>query len=145
MISKKYKFYLGLESSMCGDYITEKLFRYHELDLVVVGRGTNQYSKIAPNGTFINTADFMSPKDLADRLKYLDSHDDEYIDMLKEKDKYFTLYEDTGRKTRISFRYEAISYCHLCHRLWNLDKYEKTIPNILDWHNSRKCVKPTDI
>ena len=140
MLSKKYKFYLGFENNFCTNYITEKLYKYYNLDLVVVVRGINEY---------INTAYFESPEELAKRLKYLDSHDEEYIEILRQKDRYFALYENYNMFSAGEFflanRYEAVPLCHMCHRLWNLDKYSKTIPDIMRWIRASKCHAPIDI
>ncbi|XP_035827089.1 alpha-(1,3)-fucosyltransferase 4-like [Aplysia californica] len=112
-----------------------------KLDLIVVARGINEYSNIAPKGTFLNTADFDSPKELAERILYLDSHDDEYLKMLQAKDEYFSLYEDYLLADDVfsEFRYEALSFCHLCHRLWNVEKYPNIIPDIKEWFRRAKC------
>ena len=42
-ISRTYKFYLALENAICRDYVTEKMFRYAEADLVLVVRGGARY------------------------------------------------------------------------------------------------------
>ena len=139
-IGRQYKFYLAFESSVCSDYITEKLYKYYNLDIVLVVRGTPGYLKVAPRNTFINTADFNSPKDLAERLLYLDSHHEEYIDILKEKSSYFSIYEEYKETDEfLSHRYEAVSFCHLCHRLWNPDVYRGSVVNVYDWLNKSHC------
>ncbi|XP_005100401.1 4-galactosyl-N-acetylglucosaminide 3-alpha-L-fucosyltransferase 9-like [Aplysia californica] len=150
MINETYKFYLSFESAMCDDYITEKLFKYYGLDLITVVRGTNQYTEHAPKGTYINAADFSSPKELAEYLLYLDQHDEEFIKLLKEKDKYFNLYEDFLLKPpwgnfNMEYRYEATAFCHMCHRLWNLEDYRKTVADVRVWFNSSKCYQPENL
>ncbi|XP_059156159.1 alpha-(1,3)-fucosyltransferase fut-1-like [Physella acuta] len=144
-IRKKYKFYLGFESNFCKDYVTEKLYRFFGSDFIVIARGSDLYSSILPSETFLNAADFKSPEELAKRILYLDSHDDEYIAMLKEKDKYFSIYEDyplyRANPVFMEYRYEAVAFCQLCQRMWNLEKYAKTIPDMLEWFNVKdyKC------
>ncbi|XP_035828706.1 uncharacterized protein LOC101864027 [Aplysia californica] len=147
MVGQKYKFYLALENSYCQNYITEKFYKYFDLDLVLITLGENEYSEIAPKETFINTADYKSPKELASRLKFLDSHDDAYLQILKEKDKYFSIHENHNAFPDGIFledRYEAVPVCHLCHRLWNLDRYRKTISNITEWYSASRCRAATN-
>ncbi|KAH9491734.1 hypothetical protein Btru_045680 [Bulinus truncatus] len=146
-ITKKYKFILGFENNLCKDYITEKLYRYLNSDMIVIARGYNTYSRLVPSEIFLNTANFKSPKELADKIIYLDSDDQEYIQMLKEKDKYFTIFEDypltVFPPTYLEYRYEAVPMCDLCRRLWNLDKYSKSIKNMSEWFTKveYKCQK----
>ena len=105
----------------------------------------------APDTIFVNTADFKTPKELADRLLYLDSHPEEYIKILKAKDEYRPLYEDwpirqpDGKIRYMHYHYETISYCELCKRLWEIDTYRKTIPNISQWVDKENCYKPPDL
>ncbi|CAL1538087.1 unnamed protein product [Lymnaea stagnalis] len=151
MTSTNYKFYLSFENAICTDYVTEKFFRYLNADVVVVARGDNSYHRHVPPELFLNTADFPSPKALAERLMYLDKHDDEYLNILKEKDKYISIFEDypirdsEGRIKYMHYHYEAVAFCEVCQRLWNLDKYRRSIPDIREWFKLEMCRKPTDI
>ncbi|XP_059152091.1 alpha-(1,3)-fucosyltransferase fut-1-like [Physella acuta] len=146
-IRKIYKFYIAFENNLCKDYITEKLYKFFDSDFIVIARGSNFYSSNLPSETFINTADFKSPEELAKRILYLDSHDEAYIAMLKEKDKYFSIYEDYPLyridPVFLEYRYEAVPMCQLCQRVWNLEKYAKTVPDILAWFENEyyKCQK----
>ncbi|XP_046579581.1 glycoprotein 3-alpha-L-fucosyltransferase A-like [Haliotis rubra] len=58
----QYRFYLSFENSFCVDYITEKLFKVYAHNIVPVVRGGADYNSLVPNGTYINAADFSSPK-----------------------------------------------------------------------------------
>ena len=104
----------------------------------------------APNNIFINTADFKTTKDLAEYLLYLDSNPQRYIQYLKAKDSYQSKYEEwpiregNGQIKHMHYHYEAVSYCELCLRLWNLDTYRKNIPDIVEWFDKGNCVAPTD-
>ncbi|XP_055900588.1 alpha-(1,3)-fucosyltransferase 11-like isoform X3 [Biomphalaria glabrata] len=150
-INKKYKFYIGFESSFCRDYITEKLYRYFDTDMIVIAQGHDTYSRLLPSEIFINTANFKSPKELAEMILYLDSHDEDYIAMLKEKDKYVSLYEDypllRDDNEWIEYRYEAVPMCELCRRLWNLKNYEKVYNDMSAWFYKKEyqCLTPNDI
>ncbi|RUS83991.1 hypothetical protein EGW08_008252, partial [Elysia chlorotica] len=150
-ISATYKFFLAFESSICEDYITEKFFRFFNMDLVVVARGSNQYYLHAPRETFINTADFESPRTLAERLKFLDSHPEEYTRMLRAKSQYWAMFQDwpivdkDGRTRFHHYAHDALPVCQICQRLWNLDKYAKTIPDIEDWFKQKMCKRNDEI
>jgi alpha-1,3-fucosyltransferase len=61
-----YKFYLAAENSLCPDYVTEKFYRGFLNDVVQVVYGGADYSHYAPPHSYINIADFKSPKALAD-------------------------------------------------------------------------------
>ncbi|KAL8600842.1 hypothetical protein ACOMHN_056500 [Nucella lapillus] len=151
MIVAKYKFFLAFENAFCKDYISEKFFRYFGADTIVVARGSNQYADFAPPGTFVNTADFNSTQELAKYLLYLDSHPEEYIKILKAKDQYQPLYEDwpirteKGQVRYMHYHYESVSYCEMCRRLWDLDKYRKTIPSIVEWFDKENCYTHNDL
>ncbi|GFR84164.1 alpha-(1,3)-fucosyltransferase 6-like [Elysia marginata] len=150
-ISAKYKFYLAFENAICEDYITEKFFRFFNMDLVVVARGSNQYYIHAPKETFINSADFRSPTQLADYLKYLSDHPEEYITILKTKDQYTAVFQDwpildvTGQTNFHHYAHESLPVCQICQRLWNLDNYAKTIPDIKTWFTQKMCKKKEEI
>ena len=66
-ISKKYKFYLSFENSLCKDYVTEKAFRpmISKYPMVPVVMGYANYREILPPRSFIDVRWFKSPKDLA--------------------------------------------------------------------------------
>ena len=53
-ISEKYKFYLAFENAICKDYVTEKMFRYLEADLVLVVRGGSAY-EVKATHAYIHT------------------------------------------------------------------------------------------
>ena len=131
MINKDYKFFLSFENSFCTDYITEKFFYFYSFDTLLVVRGGADYSKLLPEESYINTADFDTFKELADYLKKVNSSEELYIEHLKKKDRYSTT---TNRD---------ISYCSLCAKLNNLSDnrniYE-SVPSKLG-----TCTIPMDI
>ena len=109
-ISHKYKFYLAFESSICDDYTTEKYFNQirDDNDLVPVVRGAPNVGEYLPPGTYIDTNDFSSPKELAEYLIRVGSDETLYTKYLKEKHRYRTLSE-------MEIYHGAL--CSICERL----------------------------
>eukprot|EP00746_Dinoflagellata_sp_MGD_P001175 gnl/MRDRNA2_/MRDRNA2_102182_c0_seq1.p1 gnl/MRDRNA2_/MRDRNA2_102182_c0~~gnl/MRDRNA2_/MRDRNA2_102182_c0_seq1.p1 ORF type:complete len:371 (-),score=51.96 gnl/MRDRNA2_/MRDRNA2_102182_c0_seq1:109-1221(-) len=105
-----YKFYFAAENHRCQDYITEKFFKGLQVGMVPVvlgGIGRKDYERVADGSSFIHIEDFKSVAELADRLKYLDEHDDEY-------NKYFE-WRSTHEISLTSARNNA--WCELCQNL----------------------------
>ena len=70
-----YKFFLAFENSLCGEYITEKLWSTYERDIVPVVFGAlDAYKSVLPAHSYIAASDFSSPKDLANYLLLLDKN-----------------------------------------------------------------------
>lgn len=151
MINKNYKFFLGFESALCPDYITEKMFHYLTIDTITVVRGIDQYFEHVPRELLINTADFPSPKALAERLHYLDKHDDAYIQILKKKADYMVYTEGylirnpDGFVNFLTHRVDSPAICLACQRLWNLEKYAKSEKDIHKWFDEKLCKNATDL
>ena len=75
----KYKFAIAFENAICNDYITEKFWRPLYAGVVPIVRGSPTVKDWAPSDKSIIVADdFLTPKDLADHLKFLDHNDAEY-------------------------------------------------------------------
>ena len=88
-ILSKYKFYLAFENSLCGEYMTEKLWRSYTLGLVpVVYGGLDAYKAILPVNSYIDVTDFSSPRMLADYLLQVHNNDTLYRSYFSWKHKY---------------------------------------------------------
>ncbi|XP_067671524.1 3-galactosyl-N-acetylglucosaminide 4-alpha-L-fucosyltransferase FUT3-like [Haliotis asinina] len=118
----QYKFYLSFESTFCKDYVTEKFFKTFQRDrhIIPVVRGNGDYAKHYPKDTFLNTADFRSPKDLAAHLLYLDRNSTAYLNLLKTHAQY--KYHSAGRKV-----------CEMCIRLHRLGQHRQSYRDISGW------------
>ena len=94
----EHKFYLSFENTFCKDYVTEKTFKVlmEDIRTVPIVRGWANYTRILPPKSFIDTADFKSPKELADYLKMLDENDELYEEYFKWRDTHVcrSLYQD---------------------------------------------------
>ena len=127
----EYKFYLAFENSRCTDYITEAAFRGFQLDLITVVRGPPTYERHFPRGTYINTDDFSSPRDIALYLDKLGSNEVEYTNMLKKKDNYETIIGEHHARTS--------AFCHLCRKLNNIDIHRSSIGDLYGWWEKDRC------
>lgn len=135
IINETYKFYLGFENSFCEDYIGEKLFRYAMYDVVVVVRGGGNYSKVAPPNSYINAADYKSPEDLGQYLKYLDQNKTEYIKYLQWKNDYYAEELDL----------EQTLWCDICRDLGNASSRQQEMDPYDLWFSGNSCWQPTDL
>ena len=86
----KYKFYLAFENTFCDQYISEKVFKVLDVEshVVPIVRGAGPYKGILPPGSYIDAADFSSPKHLAAYLHHLDKNDELYNEYFIARDKY---------------------------------------------------------
>ncbi|XP_071532908.1 alpha-(1,3)-fucosyltransferase C-like isoform X2 [Panulirus ornatus] len=84
----QYMFYLSLENSICNDYVTEKLYKILQMDVVPVVLGGADYSSMAPPGSYINAADFHSPRLLAQYLMTVASNSTLYNKYMEWKSHY---------------------------------------------------------
>ena len=88
MLERDYKFYLSFENSICKDYVTEKLGKVLQYDIIPVTLGGANYSQTAPPYSYINALDFKSPRHLAKYLHSLAKNDTEYLKYFQWKAKY---------------------------------------------------------
>jgi alpha-1,3-fucosyltransferase len=106
-IERKYKFYLAFEKCHCDQYLTEKVFRTLNYNIIPIVLGGANYSKILPEHSYINVEDFKSPKHLAHYMKELDENNHKYLE-------YFDWKRDTKA---VDGRNKTIAYCRLCELL----------------------------
>ena len=111
-----YKFYLAFENSLCGEYMTEKLWRSFQWGLVPIVYGALEAYKInLPANSYIDVSNFTSPMHLADYLLTLNEDD--------------TLY-------RRYFEWKHTFHCGLIPREVKIDRLcmflKKNIPRTID-------------
>ena len=118
-----YKFYLAAENSLCPDYVTEKFYKALINDVVPIVYGGADYTNYAPPHSFINIADFKSPKDLAEYLKLLDRNDALYMEYFQWKKHYAVVKSPTK------------GWCDLCAKLNDPDQRKEmnSYADVEDW------------
>ncbi|XP_045171818.2 alpha-(1,3)-fucosyltransferase fut-6-like isoform X2 [Mercenaria mercenaria] len=134
-INKDYKFYFSFENSLCQDYVTEKFFRYYNLDVVLVVRGGVDYDHALPNETFINAAHFESAKALARFLFKVGSSEKLYTNFIRNKDRYVASEMFTMPS----------SYCSICEKLNNLNDYRKSYDDHVTYIHENTCWEASDV
>ena len=125
----KYKFYLAFENSNCHDYITEKLWRTYTLGSIPVVRGGGNYTKVAPPGSYINTADFQTPKELADYLWKVGSDKRLYGSYMK------------WHRTHTLRLQDGQYWCDLCTALHERTGRRQVYRHLERWFNQDTCHK----
>ncbi|KFM73647.1 Alpha-(1,3)-fucosyltransferase C, partial [Stegodyphus mimosarum] len=125
-LSKRCKFYLSFENSICEDYVTEKLFYTLLTDMVPIVRGGVNYSDLLPSHSFIDVKEFSTPKDLAERLTILNNDEEQYLAYFRWKEHY--------EVKNVSY----IWLCELCEKLHNISaKYLQPNKEISSWWFSK--------
>ena len=142
MLNTTYMFYLSFENSLCLDYITDKFYRAIAIDVVPIvrgGTGQQEYTKLVPRNWFINTAEFSSPKYLAEYLLYLKDNPVEYAKYFHGRDLY-----DINCAWSLGGCFAQIDWCKFCEKLNDDSQPNKTIPDITKFWNVSNCINPAD-
>ncbi|XP_060575165.1 alpha-(1,3)-fucosyltransferase C-like [Ruditapes philippinarum] len=126
----RYKFYLAFENTYCIDYLTEKVYNWFELDIILVVRGGCDYTKFLPNGTYVDANNFENAAALSNYLNELGANKTEYINFLKRKDTYRVYKEQEMVQS---------SFCNLCEKLNNVNDNIKSVENIYKWWQQDAC------
>ena len=93
---KKYKFTIAFENfEKCG-YVTEKMVHPLFAHSVPIYWGDPEVTKSFNKEAFINVRDFSCLEDVVDYVIYLDTHDDEYMKMLRS----YPLVKETFMRSR---------------------------------------------
>ena len=133
----RYKFFLSFENCFCPDYVTEKLFKYYNHDVILVTRGGADYDKLLPNDTLINTGKFANVKELTDYLAEVGSNQKRYVDYLRRKDVYKAYTE--------SFTYNN-AMCDLCWKLNHKNSYRNIYPDVHEYiQKTKQCTRPSEV
>ena len=131
LLNDNYKFYLSFENSICRDYVTEKLWRILQINVVPIVLGNASYSDLLPPHSYIDVRDFASPRHLADYLKLLDANDALYNEYFHWKAKY------------VCEAKSANNGCALCrHALAKRGQTEVVRDLVAEWGRAQNCVNP---
>ena len=116
MIENNYKFYLSFENSLCQDYITEKVFKILQYNIIPIVYGGGNYQSILPYNSYIDVQNFTSAKDLTDYLNLVALDYNLYNSYFEWK-KNFSV---TDLSLQFGFDY---SMCQVCQKVHNYLKH----------------------
>ncbi|XP_052770632.1 alpha-(1,3)-fucosyltransferase C-like [Mya arenaria] len=135
LLNNDYKFYLAFENAFCDDYVTEKVFANYNNDIINVVRGKANYTKIFPEGSFINTNDYRNIYDLIRHMIEVSENETLYSSYLIQKDRVQVWYnrEEEYR----------LSICDICRKLNDPYLAKKYIADTEK--ELGQCMKPSDI
>ena len=134
-LNDDYKFYLSFENSICRDYVTEKLWKILQLNVVPIVLGNANYSDLLPPHSYIDVGDFASPRHLADYLKLLDANDRLYNEYFRWREMYVC------PMTRM--RKNNTRGCDLCrHAVATRGKTEIVKDLVAEWGSDQNCISP---
>lgn len=138
LLAMDYKFYLSFESSMCTDYVTEKLWRPIIKNVIPIVLGSVNYTDILPPNSYIDVNNFPTPHALAQYLLLLDQNDTLYNSYFKWKAMY--------RYIRKTWKRNILTgTCDLCRYLNKARNQVKVYHNLSDiWSEKNMCTKPED-
>lgn len=130
--NNSYKFYLSFENSLCPEYVTEKLYKIMDLDVVPVVMGAANYSSILPKSAYIDVKDYKRPKDLADYLLKLNQSDTLYNDYVYNK-------KILSCRTPINTDNIPLA-CKICKRLHELKNEVNIVRDIEKAYGPSRCM-----
>ncbi|OQV25735.1 putative Glycoprotein 3-alpha-L-fucosyltransferase A [Hypsibius exemplaris] len=127
-VMREYKFYLSFENSMCRDYVTEKMIRALEHEIVPIVYGDGNYLMYPPK-SYIHTYDYSSPARLAEYLNFQDKNDEEYNKHMEWR------YNRRLIQSSGEFSAKSNGFCRLCQKLHSslLSSNQKSYPSIKTW------------
>ena len=126
----RYKFYLAFENSLCGEYITEKLWGSFAKQLVpIVYGGLEAYKSVLPPHSYIDVEDFSSPEKLANYLIILNKNETLYR-------QYFA-WRYTHRCDRVNKNGKSLRVCEYLHDHINERQDKLSLMNVWISHSNR--------
>ena len=115
----KYKFYVAIENANCGSLITEKINKAissNSIPIIFSVNNTPNYQKFLPKDSYINIADFKTPKLLASYLKLVATNKTLY-------DNYFKHKNNNNINFKFSNNEFSQQWCRAANVIYNYKKY----------------------
>ena len=124
---RNYKINLAFENGASKNYVTEKIYEAIQAGVLPVYMGTRDVSEAVPKGSYIDVADFDSPRSLALYLAKVLANDTLYQSYFEWKYKPF----DKEFEDRFRVLWSVPFYCRLC-------RYVDAYKNNLEWDQYRQ-------
>ena len=134
-LGKKYRFYLAFENSMCGDYVTEKLYKVMRQEIIPVVLNRASMGSVAPPHSYISVTDFATIDQLA-----------AYLQVVAEDKELFASYFWWREFYRVvdlrwmSWSMHSFYWCSLCDKLWSLEGRTRVVHDLHRfWVEQARC------
>ena len=131
---RNYKIHLAFENGDSPNFVTDKIYQAFEAGVLPVWMGTRDVAKAVPKGSYIDVADFDSPKSLALYLAKVLANDTLYQSYFEWKYKPF----DKEFEDRFRVLWTEPFNCRLCRYV---DAYKKN----LEWDQFRQKATTTQV
>ena len=131
---RNYKIHLAFENGASPNFVTDKIYQAFAAGVLPVWMGTRDVSEAVPKGSYIDVADFDSPKSLALYLAKVLSNDTLYQSYFEWKYKPF----DKEFEDRFRVLWSVPFKCRLC-------RYVDAYKNNLEWDQYRQKATNTQI
>lgn len=129
-LESEYFFYLSFENSLCRDYITEKVYKALEYDVIPIVYGAADYDSFLPPNSYINVMDFPSIQVLAEFLVELSNDEERYLTYFKWKNFY---------KVVTTKDYIICEFCKALHEPYSPNQ---VVGNIFEWWAGGSMCQP---
>ena len=126
-VIRNYKIHLAFENGASPNFVTDKIYQAFEAGVLPVWMGTRDVAKAVPKGSYIDVADFDSPKNLALYLAKVLANDTLYRSYFEWKYKAF----DNEFEDRFRVLWSEPLHCRLC-------RYVDAYKNNLEWDQYRQ-------
>jgi alpha-1,3-fucosyltransferase len=131
VLLEQYKFYIAAENSLCPDYITGEFYRALINNVIPIVYGGADYTQYAPSNSYINIADFKSPKDLS-----------EYLLLLSSNEALYSKYFQWKKEYELNWKPPTAGWFDLCEKLNDPTEKKKSYENLSKWwHDDVPCFK----
>ena len=124
---RNYKIHLAFENGDSTNFVTDKIYQAFDAGVLPVWMGTRDISEAVPKGSYIDVADFDSPKSLALYLAKVLANDTRYQSYFEWKHKPF----DEEFEKRFRVLWSVPITCRLC-------RYVDAYKNNLEWDQYRQ-------
>ena len=133
-VIRNYKIHLAFENGASTNFVTDKIYQAFEAGVLPVWMGTRDVSKAVPKGSYIDVADFDSPKSLSLYLAKVLADDALYYSYFQWKYKPF----DKEFEDRFRVLWSEPLSCRLCRYV---DAYKRN----LEWDQYRQKATTTQV
>lgn len=135
-LDENYKFYFAFENALCDDYLSEKVYKILETNMIPVIYSGADLPRFLPDKSYIDANSFATVDELGKYLKFLSENPKEFVKYFWWRDLYKTL----------SYFYHVTFHqmCNICVKLNdpNFKTKRQSYTDIRKWYTENACYDP---